>query len=62
MEHFFIVTNDGKDKGQKVTGEVIRILEASKKRCTRCLKDDFVMEEIFQYLELIWVRWDILPR
>ena len=40
MEHFFIVTNDGKDKGQKVTGEVIRILEASKKRCTRCLKDE----------------------
>lgn len=40
MEHFFIVTNDGKDKGQKVTNEVIRLLEASGKRCTRCLKDE----------------------
>lgn len=40
MEHFFIVTNDGKDKGQKVTDEVIRLLEASGKRCTRCLKDE----------------------
>ncbi|HBN57427.1 MAG TPA: NAD(+) kinase [Lachnospiraceae bacterium] len=40
MEHFFIVTNDGKDKGQKVTDEVIRILASAGKRCTRCLKDE----------------------
>lgn len=40
MEHFFIVTNDGKDKGQKVTNDVIRFLEAAGKHCTRCLKDE----------------------
>lgn len=40
MEHFFIVTNDGKDKGRKVTNDVIEFLEAAGKRCTRCLKDD----------------------
>ncbi len=40
MEHFFIVTNDGKDKGQKVTDQVIRILEGLGKKCTRCLKDE----------------------
>lgn len=40
MEHFLIVTNDGKDVGQKVTEEVVRLLEASGKRCTRCLKDE----------------------
>lgn len=39
MERFLIVTNDGKDKGQKVTQEVIRLLEASGKSCIRCQKD-----------------------
>lgn len=39
MDCFLIVTNDGKDKGQKVTQEVIRLLEASGKSCIRCQKD-----------------------
>lgn len=40
MERFFIVTNDGKDIGQKVTEEVIRLLETSGKTCIRCRKDE----------------------
>lgn len=40
MERFFIVTNDGKDIGQKVTEEIIRILASSGKTCIRCLKDE----------------------
>ncbi len=40
MERFLIVTNDGKDKGQKVTGEVIRLLESRGKACIRCRKDE----------------------
>lgn len=40
MERFFIVTNDGKDQGQKVTNEVIRLLEAAGKTCIRCQKDE----------------------
>ncbi len=40
MEHFLIVTNDGKDKGGKVTKEVVRLLSESGKTCTQCLKDE----------------------
>ncbi len=40
MERFFIVTNDGKDQEQKVTNEVIRLLEAAGKTCIRCQKDE----------------------
>jgi len=40
MEHFLIVTNDGKDKGQKVTERVIRTLSESGKICSRCRKDE----------------------
>ena len=51
MEHFFIVTNDGKDKGQKVTDQVIRILEGLGKKCTRCLKDENKRIEIKRGLQ-----------
>lgn len=40
MERFLIVTHDGKDKDQKVTGDVIRYLEAAGKTCIRCEKDE----------------------
>ncbi len=40
MEHFLIVTNDGKDRGGKVTKEVVRLLSESGKTCTQCLKDE----------------------
>ncbi len=39
MEHFWIVTNDAKDKGQRVTEKVLRFLEKSGKVCSRCHKD-----------------------
>ncbi len=40
MERFFIVTNDGKDQGQKITERIIHILESSGKTCIRCRKDE----------------------
>lgn len=40
MERFLIVTNEGKDKGQKVTGQVIRFLESRGKTCIRCRKNE----------------------
>lgn len=40
MERFFIITNDGKDLGQKVTERIIHILESRGKTCIRCRKDE----------------------
>lgn len=40
MEHFFIVTNDGKDKKFEVTEHVKGLLEQAEKVCTLCKKDD----------------------
>ena len=40
MERFFIVTNDGKDIGQRVTEGIIAILTSWGKTCIRCLKDE----------------------
>ena len=40
MEHFFIVTNDGKDKKFEVTEHVKGLLEQAGKVCTLCKKDD----------------------
>ena len=54
MERFFIVTNDGKDRGQKVTGEVIRFLEGEGKTCIRCQKgrhNEIVRESIPEQFE-----------
>lgn len=39
MEHFFIVTNDGKDTQFVVTGQVKALLESAGKVCTLCKKD-----------------------
>lgn len=39
MEHFFIVTNDGKDTQFIVTGQVKALLESAGKVCTLCKKD-----------------------
>ena len=33
MEHFFIVTNDGKDADGQVTGRVKKLLEKAWKTC-----------------------------
>lgn len=40
MERFFIITNDGKDLGQRVTERIIHILESRGKTCLRCRKDE----------------------
>ena len=37
---FFIVTNDGKDVGRQVTGQVIRFLQNAGKTCIQCEKDE----------------------
>ena len=34
MEHFFIITNENKDPGFEVTGQITSLLEAGGKRCT----------------------------
>lgn len=40
MEHFLIVTNDGKDKEYKVTNHVKSLLEQAGKKCLLCEKDE----------------------
>lgn len=40
MEHFLIVTNDGKDKEYKVTNHVKSLLEQAGKKCVLCEKDE----------------------
>lgn len=40
MNHYFIVTNDGKDIDHKVTDQVKRLLEDAGKICTLCQKDE----------------------
>ncbi len=40
MDRFLIVTNDGKDKNYEVTRQVTRLLEAAKKECILCKKDE----------------------
>lgn len=39
MERFFIITNDGKDKGRLVTKQVIQLLEEAGGTCIQCRKD-----------------------
>ncbi len=34
MEHFFIITNENKDPGSEVTGQITRFLENAGKRCS----------------------------
>lgn len=54
MEHFFIVTNDGKDTEFVVTGQVKELLEAAGKVCTLCKKDRvkrIIKEEIPQDID-----------
>lgn len=34
MEHFFIITNENKDPGSEVTGQITRFLEHAGKRCS----------------------------
>lgn len=49
MEHFFIVTNDGKDKNFEVTEYVKNLLEREGKVCALCKKDEekrIVREEV----------------
>lgn len=40
MERFFIVTNDGKDIGGRVTAKVKHLLEEQGKTCILCEKDE----------------------
>ena len=40
MEHFFIVTNDGKDADGQVTARVKKLLEKAGKTCVLCRKDE----------------------
>ena len=40
MDRFYIVTNDGKDPEQQVTGKVKRLLENGGKTCILCEKDE----------------------
>ena len=40
MDHFLIVTNDGKDIDHSVTAKVRRLLEEKGKTCTLCRKDE----------------------
>ncbi|WP_346663595.1 NAD(+)/NADH kinase [uncultured Merdimonas sp.] len=40
MDHFLIVTNDGKDVDHQVTAKVRRLLEQEGKTCTLCRKDE----------------------
>ena len=39
MDHFLIVTNDGKDKDFQVTHQVKKLLEQAGKSCMLCKKD-----------------------
>lgn len=40
MDRFLIVTNDGKDREQTVTRQVVALLESAGKVCTLCQKDE----------------------
>ena len=40
MDRFLIVTNDGKDTGKTVTGQVVELLRAAGKVCIICQKDE----------------------
>lgn len=40
MNHYFIVTNDGKDTDHRVTYQVKQLLENAGKKCTLCQKDE----------------------
>ncbi len=40
MDRFLIVTNDGKDTRQTVTGKIVDLLEAAGKVCILCQKDE----------------------
>ena len=53
MKHFFLVTNDGKDKDGRMTGQIAAFLESRGKHVTLCEKDaqknmvvDCIPEEI----------------
>ncbi len=54
MEHFFIVTNDGKDKSFEVTEYVKGLLEQAGRVCTLCKKDAekrIIREEVPEDIE-----------